>query len=101
MVRCPVCEGLLNPSLFRPGSSVCRVCEKKLQERDSRDSQPRRSMLEVHLDLLVAIRVQAESEDDIDTWEAYWLCEEPWRSLWDVLRDSSSDGLSDVEKLKL
>lgn len=99
MLRCPICEGLLKPSLFRSGSSVCRVCEKKVQDRDSKSHQPRKSILQVHLDLLIAIRSQAESEDDLGTWERYWIYEEPWRSLWDVLRDVSLDGSSEVWKL--
>lgn len=71
------------------------MCFKKLQDVQFNHHVHRKTVLQAHLDLLVAIRDQAVNEGDLATWEGYWL-DEPWLTVWGILREI--EGVrSDVE----
>lgn len=92
MRRCPVCEGILRESLFKPGSTVCRVCQDRLKENEEggfEDDRARnKTIQQAHVDLLLAIYEQAVADDDLETWESYWLKEDPWPTIWIMLKDN-------------
>ena len=65
---------------------MCKLCTKKAREGGTRYERERKSALQAHLDLVGAIRRQAVTDGALDSWEDYWLSE-PWKTIWDVLRD--------------
>lgn len=99
MRTCPVCEGLLEESLFQDSDSICRICRTRLkQEEDVDYAEPeQKTIRQAHIDLLLAIHRQAlfdcEKEPDaLDEWKDYWLKSVEWHQVWELLKISMMHG---------
>lgn len=88
MRRCVTCEGLLDDSLFPADGPVCKACVGRLQRVFNVDYSPpkRKTVREAHIALLLAIREQAEKDGELDDWEEYWLEDEAWSRVWQILQ---------------
>ena len=89
MRTCPVCEGLLEDSLFSNGDGVCRICRMRLKQGEDVDFSVSeyKTIQQAYTALMLAIRRQAEQDDCLDVWEAFWLRTEPWPRIWGILQD--------------
>jgi len=99
MRYCPVCEGLLDESLFQEGDSVCRICRTRLkQEEDVDYAEPeQKTIKQAHIDLLLAVHKQAcldcEKEPEaLIEWEDFWLKSADWNRVWELLKVSMVQG---------
>lgn len=104
MKRCPVCEGLLRESLFKPGSDVCRVCQTRLKENEEGAGflqARRKTVRQAHIELLLAIYERAVNDDDIATWRSFWMVEEPWPTVWRLLQEAKDHEVEIRQGLKL
>lgn len=109
MRRCRTCEGLLEDDQFMGDSPICRTCVERLRtEYDVEYAPPeRRTPKEAITNLIVAIKEQAERDEDLGNvlpedglyggpmaaWRYNWIESEPWRKLWGIM-------LSSVEQVK-
>lgn len=94
MKRCITCEGVLDDSKYAGDSPICKICVSRLERDYSVDYSPpvRHTRRKACIALLLAIRRQAVVDDALDEWESYWLYEEPWKGLWELLIDTAHTG---------
>lgn len=88
MRRCPICEGLLEESLYQNGDQICRVCRVRLKQYEDVEyaATGRKTTLQAHVDLILAIRQQAMLDDELEIWERFWVATEPWPRIWELLQ---------------
>ncbi len=82
-MRCKICEVSQSDKAFAYGMQICKICVTKLTKIYGVEYSPptRHSVLDAHLSLILAIRSLAISENDIDTFELYWLRSTPWNQI--------------------
>ena len=101
---CIICEGVLPVSDYTDGSPICKSCVSRLVDNYGVDYHPpeKRSKLMSWLNLILAIREQAEMDNEIEDFEEGWLYATPFNQIFGMVRESVkvenySDGrLADV-----
>ena len=99
MRTCPICEGLLEESLFQDSDLICRICRTRLKQEADVDyaESEQKTIRQAYIDLLLAIHKQAcfdcEKEPDaLNEWKDYWLKSVEWFHVWELLKIAMVQG---------
>ncbi len=101
MRRCITCEGILEDHQFSGDSPICRMCVTRLNEEYNVEFSPpqRQTRKEAMVNLILAIKSQAEHDEDIHkwttddnkiggpmaAWRLHWVEPPPWEQLWRIM----------------
>lgn len=87
---CIICEVSQKDIEFPDFGPICRNCVAYLVKSYGVEyaSPKRQSRLESHLALLLAIRRQAELDDDLGSFERNWLYRSPWNQILNSVKDA-------------
>lgn len=85
MPVCVMCNTERSAAAFLPGNPICNTCYSRMDgDYESAEfSLPEQVTInQAYVNLILAIRKQAEDDGEIEDWEEYWLHDSDWQHIW-------------------
>lgn len=85
MPVCVMCNTERSKAAFLPGNPICNTCYNRMggDYESAEYSAPEQVTIhQAHVNLILAIRKQAEDDGELGDWEEYWLHDPDWQHIW-------------------